>query len=79
MELNEAVALRIEELLKEKQITAYRLFILSGVPQATISGIQLKRSHSVRLDTIYALSQGFGISIAEFFDSPLFKGNSITD
>ena len=79
MELNEAVAERIEELLKEKQMTAYRLFILSGVPQATISGIRLKRSRSVRLDTIYALAQGFGISIAEFFDSPLFKGNIISD
>lgn len=79
MELNEAVAERIEELLKEKRMTAYRLFILSGVPQATISGIRLKRSHSVRLDTIFALAQGFGISIAEFFDSPLFKGNVIAD
>ena len=79
MTLSEAVALRIEELMAERKLTQYRLYKLTGVAQTTIGDIRLKRNRSVGLIVIYELAQGFGISLYDFFDSPLFKGDNITD
>ncbi len=79
MTLSEAVAIRLDELMKERNITQYRLFKLSGVAQTTIGDIRLQRNKSVSLLILHELSQGLGISLYDFFDCPLFKGNDITD
>ena len=79
MTLSEAVAIRLDELMKERNITQYRLFKLSGVAQTTIGDIRLQRNKSVSLLILHELSQGLGISLYDFFDYPLFKGNDITD
>ena len=79
MTLSEAVAIRLDELMKERNITQYRLFKLSGVAQTTIGDIRLQRNKSVSLLILHELSQGLGSSMYDFFDCPLFKGNDITD
>lgn len=79
MLLAEAVAKRLDELLEERKITAYKLFILSGVGQSTISAIRNKKNRSVDLRIIYELTQGLEISLTEFFDSPLFSVENIVD
>ena len=79
MTLSEAVATRIDELLDEKKLTQYRLAQLSGLAQTTIADIRKMRNKGTNIQNINAIAQGFGIDIAEFFNSPLFKGESITD
>ena len=79
MTLSEAVATRIDELLDEKKMTQYRLAQLSGLAQTTIADIRKMRNKGTNIQNINAIAQGFGIDIAEFFNSPLFKGDSITD
>ena len=79
MTLSEAVAIRLDELMLERNITQYRLFKLSGVAQTTIGDIRLQRNKSVSLLILHELSQGLGISWYDFFDCPLFKGDNITD
>ena len=77
MNLADAVAMRIEELLTERNITQYRLSQISGVPQATISDIRLKKNKSVNLTIIYEIADGVEMGLDEFFDSPLFKRENI--
>lgn len=79
MTLSEAVAIRLDELMRERNITQYRLFKLSGVAQTTIGDIRLQRNKSVSLLILHELSQGLGISLYDFFNCPLFKGDNITD
>ncbi len=79
MSLSEAVSLRVEELMAERNLTQYRLYKLSGVAQTTIGDIRLRRNKSVSLSIIYEIAQGLDMSLYEFFDSPLFKGDNITD
>ena len=79
MTLSEAVAIRLDELMLERNITQYRLFKLSGVAQTTRGDIRLQRNKSVSLLILHELSQGLGISLYDFFDCPLFKGDNITD
>lgn len=79
MLLEDAVALRIEQLCIEQKMTKYELSERSGVPQTTLSSIKKKRSTSVKMKTLYAICEGFDISLAEFFSSPLFDRNTLHD
>ncbi len=79
MILEDAVALRIEQLCIERNMTKYSLFLKSGVPQSTLTSIKKKRSRSVKIKTLYAICEGFEISLEEFFASPLFARENITD
>ncbi len=79
MSLAEAIALRVEDLLKEKNLTQYKLYKLSGVSQSSISEIRSKKNKAPNLHIIYELAQGFGMSLFEFFDCEYFKGFNIVD
>ena len=77
MQLNEAVSKRLQELLKQNSMTPYQLYIKSGVPKSTISNTINCMYPSVKLRIIHELCQGFGISITEFFHSPLFEEENL--
>ncbi len=77
MRLVDAVYARIVELVKERQITMNALANLSGVPRPTI--VTMTRSSTVKLSTIYGICDGLKISLQEFFTSPLFTSENITD
>lgn len=79
MKLEDAVILRIEQLCIERNMTKYNLFLKSGVPQSTLTSIKKKRSGSVKISTLYAICEGFDISLEEFFHSPLFSREELTD
>lgn len=77
MQLNEAVSKRITELLREQNMTNYQLYMKSGVPKSTIGNLVNCTYDSVKLRVIHEVCQGFGISITDFFKSPLFDENNL--
>lgn len=77
MLLNEAVSKRITQLLNEQNMTNYQLYMKSGVPKSTIGNLVNCTYDSVKLRVIHEVCQGFGISITEFFNSPLFDENNL--
>lgn len=79
MKLQDAIILRIEELCKEKNLSKYELFKLSGVPQSTLTSIKKKRSGAVKINTLYAICEGFDISLEAFFACPLFYRQNLVD
>ena len=79
MQLNEAVSKRITELLEENGMTQYQLFLKSGVPQSTLSTVMNCTFPSVKMRIIYEICEGFEICLDEFFDSPLFSSDNISD
>ena len=72
LHLNQAVSMRIEELLKERDMTQYQMFTKSGVPKSTLSNLMHCSYDSVKLRIIHEICQGFEISLSDFFLSPLF-------
>ena len=72
MQLNRAVAERLKELLQEKKMTQYGLYKRTGVPKSTIMNLVSCTYDSVLLRVLHELCQGLGISLTEFFNSPLF-------
>lgn len=77
VKLNEAVSLRLKELLNQHNMTQYKLFSRSGVPKSTIHNIIDCAYDSVKLRIIHEICQGFPISITEFFQSPLFDEQNL--
>ncbi len=77
MLLNEAVSKRLGELLAEQGMTQYRLYMRSGVPKSTIGNVINCSYDSVKLRIIHELCQGLGVSMREFFDSPLFDEDNL--
>lgn len=77
MKLNEAVRCRLLELLKEKNMTQYQLYMKSGVPKSTIGNVVNCAYDSVKLRVIHELCQGLEIDLKTFFDSPLFNEENL--
>lgn len=77
MRLVDAVYARIIELVKERQITINALSNLSGVPRTTI--VTMMRSTTVKLSTVCGICDGLKISLQDFFNSPRFAHENITD
>ena len=70
--VNHALALRINELLKEKNMTRYRLAMNSGVTHSTLKNIIHETIKDNLLSTTILIAGGFDLSVSEFLDSPLF-------
>ena len=77
MQLNKAVSTRLSELLTERNMTKYQLYMKSGVPKSTIGNIMNCSYDSVKLRVIHELCQGLEISVSDFFQSPLFEENNL--
>ena len=77
MKLNEAVSHRLQRLLQERGMTAYQLYMKSGVPKSTIGNIINCQYDSMKLRIIHELCQGLNLNISEFFDSDLFDEENL--
>ena len=77
MKLNQAISQRLTELLNEKKMTQYQLFMKSGVPKSTIGNVINCSYDSMKLRIIHEMCQGLEIDIPEFFNSPLFAENNL--
>lgn len=77
MKLNEAVSARLTELLDARGMSAYQLYMKSGVPKSTIGNVLNCAYDSVKLRIIHELCQGLDISMPEFFSSPLFHEDNL--
>ena len=77
MQLNQAVSMRLMELLSEKKMTQYQFSTQSGLPRSTVSNIINCTYPSMKLWIVHDLCQGLGISINEFFNSPLFNEENL--
>jgi DNA-binding Xre family transcriptional regulator len=73
MQLNQAVSQRLTDLLRERNLTQYQLYMKSGVPKSTIGNVVNCAYDSVKLRIIHELCQGLEISLCDFFQSPLFE------
>ena len=77
MKLNQAVSERLTQLLKEKGMTQYQLYMKSGVPKSTSGNVINCAYDSVKLRVIHEMSQGLEIGLNVFFDSPIFDENNL--
>ena len=77
MKLNEAVSKRLLQLLDERNMTQYQLYMKSGVPKSTIANVINCSYDSVKLRIIHEMCQGLEIGMDVFFASPLFQEDNL--
>lgn len=69
---SEAINLRITELLKERNISVYKLSYLAGISNSIISDFRRDKVKEPSISSLIHICEGFDISLKEFFDSPYF-------
>ena len=77
MTVNDAVAKRISKLLKEKNMSQYRLEQESGIQHGSMQCIMNGRNKTVTLSTVILLARGFGMSLTEFLDDEIFGSEEL--
>ena len=77
MKLNQAVSVRLQELLHERGMTQYQLYLKSDVPKSTIGDLLHCSDDSVKLRALHELCQGLRLSLSAFFSSPLFEEDNL--
>lgn len=77
MQLNKAVSIRLTELLAQRDMTQYQLYMKSGVPKSTIHNIVHCTYDSLKIRVLHELCQGLEIDLTEFFNSPLFEESNL--
>lgn len=77
MNVNKAVALRVSELLIQKNMTQYKLEKYSGLSHSRLGCIMGEKNKTVTLSTVMLIAQGFNMSLIEFLDSPFFDNDKL--
>lgn len=77
MSVAKAVTARINEILREKDLTWYKLERVTGLSKGTIIGLQYSRYKGVNLTTLVVIIRALGVSVDEFFKSPLFSEENL--
>lgn len=77
VQLNQAVSMRLQELLTEKNMTQYQLSTKSGFPRSTVSNIVNCTYPSMMLRIIHEFCQGLEIGVNAFFQSTLFDEDNL--
>jgi transcriptional regulator with XRE-family HTH domain len=77
MTVSEAISKRILALIKERNITRYRLATNCGLWHQTIDYIINHKSSDVKGGTIAQIASGFNMTLSEFFDDPLFSEENL--
>ena len=75
MKLNDAVAIRIEEILKEKNISKYKLEKQCGLTHTALRNIFNGKNGDIRLATICRIAHVLEVDLAEFFKDEKFEND----
>lgn len=73
MEFSDLIALKIKELMKEKNISIYKLESLTGVYSSTITLFLNRKTKTLRLENLLYICEGLNISLSEFFSDYRFE------
>lgn len=72
MQLSDAIRKRIKNLLKINNMNIWKLYKATGVSASTLSYFMSGKRELINLKTLLHICEGFGITLKEFFDDPLF-------
>ncbi len=72
-----AVAARVKEILKQKNMSIYRLEKRTAMSHSSMQTIMRADNNGVNLKSVLLLIRGLEVSAKEFFDSPLFEDEDL--
>ena len=73
MEFSDVVALKIKELMQEKNISTYGLESLTGVYSSTIKLFLNRKTKTIRLENLLYICEALGTNLSVFFADERFN------
>ncbi|MCI8435630.1 MAG: helix-turn-helix domain-containing protein [Clostridia bacterium] len=73
MKISTAVALRVSNILRERNMSQYSLEKKIAMPHNTMKTLMGERNKGVNLKTILQIIRGLEMTTAQFFDDPIFE------
>ncbi len=73
MKLSTAVAMRISNILRERNMSQYRLEKKIAMPHNTMKTLMSERNNGVNLKTVMQIIRGLEMTATDFFDDPIFE------
>ena len=79
MNVGQAVAKRLEKLLKINKLTVYKFCRNTGIIEHTLRNIlKCEDRKTVSLSTVLDIARGFNMTLEEFFSDPLFADENLS-
>lgn len=79
MDLFEAIKIRINNLMVERNLTSSKLSTLAGISRSTLSKFMAGKRKSLELKTLEFICQGLNIKLRDFFNDSIFDNIDIKD
>lgn len=79
MDLSEAMRIRINNLIKERNLNISKLCTLAGISRSTLSKFLSGHRKIIRLDMIEYICEALNIKLKDFFDDELFDNIDIKE
>lgn len=73
MDFSDLVALKIKELMKEKNMNSNQLSKLTGIYSSTIAMFLTRKNRTIRLENLLYICDALGIKLSEFFSDERFE------
>lgn len=77
MNTNDAVAQRILQLLRERNLSQYKLEQKSCVYHGAMNRIITGKNKGITLATVYKIARGFNMTVSEFLGDEMFNSEDI--
>ena len=73
MDFSDIIALKIKELMKEKEISIYKLAYLTGIYSSTITLFLNRKTKTIRLENLVYICDALEINLSDFFADEKFN------
>lgn len=77
MKISSAVALRVSNILRERNKSFYRLEKDIDIPHNTMKTLMRETNKSVNLRTVMQIAKGLNMTLSEFFNDPIFESEEL--
>jgi transcriptional regulator with XRE-family HTH domain len=77
MKIGVAVGLRLKGLLKEHNLTIYKLALNTGMYSQNIYSLVNGKIEDVKISTVCQFASGLNMTVNEFLDDPLFNYSNL--
>lgn len=78
MQLNDAIRVRLKNVMTEKNKSSkYEVSCDAGINPSLLNDFFRNRISYPRIDTLYLICEGLGMTLTEFFNDPIFNIENI--
>lgn len=79
MEITDLVALRLSELMKENNISVFKLETLTGIANSGLYNFLNRKHKSIKIETLQIICEALNITITDFFNDKRFSNVEALD